>query len=157
MRYPGLTIVAVGLILGTGVVSCGDEADQSTAEGTAPEYVTAEAAELTERQVEMIEVVEQYLDAWKDTDGEQVEAFMTADAYVAYVEEGWRFEIADGSLQTRISNGPYDSLEDLDPMVVYQDRVVLTGRINSLNLPWLSVIRFTSSGDVKIVSENIFL
>lgn len=125
--------------------------------GGAVRHVTPGASVLTERQLEMVDVVEQYLDGWRATDGDRVAAFMTENAYVEYPEEGVRVEVADGSLQHRISTGPYGTLENLDPMVVYEDRIVLTGRIDELSIPWLSVVRFTVVGDVKIVSETIYL
>jgi hypothetical protein len=98
-----------------------------------------------------------YLAAWSATDGERVEPLMIDTGYVEYLEQGWRFDVADGSLQQRISNGPYDSMELFSPMMVYEDRIVVTGSVHAVNVRWLSVIRFTSAGDVKIISESIFI
>ena len=120
-------------------------------------YVTPGMETLTGRQPEMVSIVDQYLAAWQDTDGDGVASYMTDDGFIEYWEEGWVFRVADRSLQDRVTDGPYDTLRTFDPMLVYVDRIVLSGRIDSLNLTWLSVVRFTSSGDVRIVSETIYL
>ncbi|MCP3855180.1 MAG: hypothetical protein GY745_10105 [Actinomycetia bacterium] len=80
---------------------------------------------------------------------------MTDDGFIEYWEQGWVFSVADRSLQDRVTNGLYDTLRTFDPMLVYVDRIVLSGRIESLSLTWLSVVRFTRTGDVRIVSETI--
>jgi hypothetical protein len=127
-------------------------------EGSDPgAYVTPGTDTLTERQVEMMSIVDQYLTAWQSTDGDGVASFMTDDGFIEYREQGWVFSVADRSLQDRIANGPYDTLRTVDPKLVYVDRIVLSGRIESLDLTWLSVVHFTSSGNVKIVSETIYL
>ena len=93
--------LGVGLLIGTALDGGSDSS-----------YVVAGAGQLTDRQTLMLEVVEQYGDAWRATDGERVAPFMTEDAYVEYPEEGWRFEVAYGSVQDRVINGPYASLEN---------------------------------------------
>ena len=115
------------------------------------------AEELTARQAEMVELADQYVAAWKDTEGQRLETYMVEDGYVEYPEEGWRFSLIDGSLQERVSNGPYDSMENYGPMMVFDDRNVLTGRVNAVGVRWLSVIRFTTAGEVKVVSETLYL
>ena len=142
-----------GLVIGWAVF--GDGADPEP--DTALTYVTPGAEELSPRQAEMVDVAEQYLAAWLATDGQRVEPLMIDTGYVEYLEQGSRFNVADGSLQQRISNGPYDSMENFSPMVVYDHRIVLTGSVNAVNVRWLSVIRFTTASDVKIVSETIFI
>jgi hypothetical protein len=125
-------------------------------DGSAPEYVTPGGGQLTDRQALMLDVVEQYADAWHSTDGDGVASFMTQDAYVEYPEQGMRFEVADGSLQARVTNGPYASMVEYEPLMVFDDRVVLTGQVGP-SIRWLSILRFTTTGDVKIVSERIYL
>lgn len=141
--------LAVGLATGLLVSATFDD-------GSAPEYVTPGGGQLTDRQALMLDVVEQYGDAWHSTDGEGVASFMTQDASVEYPEEEMRFEVADGSLQTRVANGPYASMDEYEPMMVFDDRVVLTGQVEP-SIRWLSILRFTTTGEVKVVSETIYL
>ena len=82
---------------------------------------------------------------------------MTPDAYIEYPERDEIFLVSDGTLQDRVSNGPYATLHARAPAVVYDDRIVLMGRIDSLDLDWLSVIRFTTTDPPLIVSEALFL
>ena len=153
-RFGALFLTVAALVVGLGVgLLIGTALDG----GSDSDYVVAGAGQLTDRQTLMVEVVEQYGDAWRATDGERVASFMTEDAYVEYPEEGWRFEVADGSVQDRVMNGPYASLEEFSPMMVFDDRIVLTGRVGSVSVRWLSVLHFTSTGDVKIISETLYL
>jgi hypothetical protein len=144
------------------LVACGDDSDSSTTPSsatvatTAPQYVVPGGAALTERQRVMVSVVERYVAAWQATDGEGVASFMTADGYIQYPEDNMTYLVSDGTLQTRVTNGPYSTLHALAPMTVYDNWIVLSGRIDSLTMNWLSVVRFTSSGDVRIISESIF-
>jgi hypothetical protein len=110
---------------------------------------------LTERQREMVTMVEQYVAAWHATDGEGVASLMTADGYIQYPEDDTIYRVSDKTLQARVTDGPYSTLHALEPMTVYDNWVVLSGRIDSFSLNWLSVVRFTSSGEVRIISETI--
>lgn len=156
MRWRGFIAAGAVLLLLGGVsgwlIGRGGEAGSETGA-----YVVPGTDTLTERQAEMMSIVDHYLAAWQDTDGEGVASFMTDDGFIEYWEEGWVFSVADGSLQNRVTNGPYSTLRTVDPMLVYVDRIVLSGRIESMNLTWLSVVRFTRAGDVRIVSETIYL
>jgi hypothetical protein len=114
-------------------------------------------AALSERQREMVSMVEAYGAAWQATDGDGVASFMTTDGYIEYRHDNTIYRVSDGTLQERVTNGPYDTLQTVAPMTVYDNWIVLSGRIDSMSLNWLSVVRFTSSGDVKIMSETIFL
>lgn len=147
LRPVACVAVMATLVLGAG---CGDD-------GADPGSVSPGAEELTDRQSEMVDVVEGYVQAWAATDGDAVASFMTDDGVVVYPEQGWTFSVTDRSLQDRVTNGPYATLHTLDPKLVYENRIVLAGRIDSMDLPWLSVVAFTETGDVEIVSETIFL
>ena len=146
------------------LVACADDSDSSstasqvTAATTVdPEYVVPGGAALNERQREMVSMVESYVAAWQDTDGDGVASFMTAAGYIEYRHNNTIYRVSDGTLQGRVTNGPYDTLQTVAPMTVYDNWIVLSGRIDSMSLNWLSVVQFTSSGDVKIMSETIFL
>jgi hypothetical protein len=122
-----------------------------------PEYIVPGGAALSERQRDMVSMVEEYLAAWQATDGEGVASFMTAYGYIEYPHDDTIYRVSDGTLQERVTNGPYDTLQTVAPMTVYDNWIVASGRIDSMSLNWLSVVRFTPSGDVKIMSETIFL
>ncbi len=149
-RWLLFVVAALALALGilVGVVASNRAEDKS-------DVVRAGGGDLSGRQEEMVEIVEDYIDAWQATDGDQAASFMTDDGFVEYIGEGWVFSVEDRSLQARISNGPYTSLRVLEPMVVHDDRVVLTGEIDTLGLHWSSIIQFTTGGEVEIVSESI--
>ena len=147
------------------LVACGDDSDSSSsttasqaaaATTTEPEYIVPGGAALNERQREMVSMIESYLAAWQATDGDGVASFMTTDGYIQYPEDNTIFRVSDETLQERVTNGPYDTLHTVAPMTVYDNWIVLSGRIDSIGLNWLSVVRFTSGGDVKIMSETIF-
>ena len=59
-----------------------------------------------------------------------------------------------GSLQSRISNGPYSTFQFVGPMVVYADRVVSLGAVSSYGVNLLSIIHFTENSEVQIISEH---
>lgn len=147
------------------LVVCGDDSDSSSttasqataATTTEPEYIVPGGAALSERQREMVSMVEPYIAAWQATDGDGVASFMTTDGYIQYPEDNSIYRVSDGTLQERVTNGPYDTLHTVAPMTVYDNWIVLSGRIDSMSLDWLSVVRFTSSGDLKIMSETIFI
>lgn len=137
------------LALATMLMGCG-----GTESGES--YVSPGTDELTDRQTEMLRVAEEYVAAWSATDGEAVASFMTDHGVVEYPEDDLSFSVTDGSVQDRVTNGPYDTLHTFDPKLIYGDRIVLTGRIDSLDLAWLSILDFTRTGEVEIVSETIY-
>lgn len=146
-RWVGYAAIALALVLGmfVGAFAFGAGDDET-------EVVSA--TELTDRQQEMVEIVPQYIGAWQDTDGDAAASFMTDSGVVRYTPQGSNYHVSDDTLQLHISNGPYDGLRTVDPMLVYENRIVLTGTIDD-NLTWLSIVEFTESGDVEIVSETI--
>lgn len=121
-------------------------------------YVTPgiDSGDLSTRQQEMLEVLQDYVGAWQARDGEAAASFMTDDAVFFYYEQDDVFAVSDGSLQARISGGPYNTMRTFEPVMVYGDRIVLTGTVDAVNVRWLSVINFTQSGDVRIETETVF-
>ena len=112
---------------------------------------------LTPRQAEMIDVLEGYLAAWKARDGDLAATYMTDDAVFEYHEQGDSYPVADGSLQARISAGPYDTMRFFEPTMVYGNRIALTGTVDAVGVRWMSIIRFTEDGDeVLIDKETVF-
>jgi hypothetical protein len=112
--------------------------------------------QLSTRQQEMLEVLQDYVGAWQAKDGEAAATFMTDDAVFFYYEQDDVYAVGDGTLQARITGGPYNTMRTFEPVMVYDDRVVLTGTVDAVNVRWLSVINFTQSGDVRIETETVF-
>lgn len=142
-------VVAAWVALLALAAGCGDDGDQG--------YASPGTDKLTDRQTEMLDIAEDYAAGWTAKDGNAVALFMTDAGVVVYPEEGWTFSVTDGSLQDRVTNGPYSTSRTLDPMLIYGDRIVLTGRIDALDLAWLSILKFTRTGEVKIISETLYL
>jgi hypothetical protein len=97
-------------------VACGDDSDSSTTASQAtaattmePEYIVPGGAGLSERQREMVSMVEAYVAAWQATDGHGVASFMTADGYIEYRHDNTIYRVSDGTLQERVANRPYDT------------------------------------------------
>jgi hypothetical protein len=115
-----------------------------------------DSEDLSARQQQMLEVLQEYVGAWQAKDGEAAASFMTDDAVFVYYEQDDVYAVRDGSLQARISGGPYTSMRTFEPVMVYDDRIVVTGTVDAVNVRWLSVINFTQSGEVKIETETVF-
>ena len=127
----------------------------STSPGDAP-YVHPGGGELSARQIDMLEVLAGYGEAWKAKEGDLLATYMTEDAVVEYDEQDATYAVADGSLQSRVTNGPYDTMRTFEPKMVYDNRIVHTGTVEAVGVQWVAVIRFTRSGEVLIDKETIF-
>lgn len=149
-----LTAAVVGVVaLVMGVA--GGALFSSGSVGDEPGVVVVSGGEPTDRQAEMVAIVDDYIAGWQATDGDRVASYMTDDGYVEYIGSLGTYRVADGSLQERISNGPYNTLMRLGPKVVYDDRIVIFGDFQNSSVNWLSIVQFTRSGDVLITSEVI--
>jgi hypothetical protein len=109
---------------------------------------------LTDRQLEMVEVGRDYVNAWIEEDGEAVASFMTPDGYVTLLNQ--TFRVDDGTLQEWVEGPLADIPNELnDPMVVSGNQVVFVGYSErALGSDWMITLEFTDSGDVKIMSDS---
>jgi hypothetical protein len=126
---------------------------------SAPSYVVGGAVvvgdELTDRQLEMVDVTQQYVTAFMAKDGDAVASFMVPDGHIALptlTDQVVRAD--DGTLQDWVEGLGMIPNELSDPIVVRDNYVVLTGRLDAPSLDWMIMIRFTESGEVKIVSDT---
>jgi hypothetical protein len=111
--------------------------------------------ELTERQLEMVDVAQQYVEAFIAKDGDAVASFMVPDGYVSLPTFGDRVLRADdGSLQEWVETLGMIPNELNDPVVVRDDQVVLTGHLETWDTDWMMVMEFTDAGEVKIVRDT---
>ncbi len=150
--WPWLVAVAVALLLGLfgGWLWWGGSDGQ-------PAVVTRNGAEPTERQMQMVDVTKQYVAAWQANDGDAAAAFMTPSATFSHPELNDEYLLADGSFQRRVSEtAAYSSMKIHEPMLIDGDHLVLLGRIDSMDLEFLSVIDFTSAEEPLIQSEVVY-
>ncbi len=106
----------------------------------------------------MVTVVGQYIEAIRANDGDGAATFMTQDAYLEYPELDGIFRVNDGGLQERFRTLPeYSALHPFEPMMISGDRVIISGKVDTTDDRWLSIIRFTSDGPVLVMSESVYV
>lgn len=122
-----------------------------------PAVVTRNALELTERQVQMVDVARRYVAAWQANDGDAAASFMTPGAIFSHADLADAYSASDGSLQRLVSEtASYHTMQLDEPMLVDGDLVILVGRIGSMNLDFVSVLDFTSDDHLLIESEIVY-
>lgn len=121
-------------------------------------YVVPGGEALTDRQAEMVALLDEYLAAFQANDGEKAASFVTPEGYLEYPEmDGAVFRVSDGAFQARVSTlAAYSTLVAFAPVTVSGDRIIVSG-VADPSIRWLSVIRFTADGPVKIISESVYL
>ncbi len=121
-------------------------------------YVVPGGEALTDRQAEMVALLNDYLAAFQANDGEKAASFMTPEGYLEYPEmDGAVLRVSDGTFQAYVSTqAAYSTLVPFAPVTVSGDRIIVSG-VADPSIHWLSVIRFTPDGPVKIISESVYL
>ena len=157
----GLLIAVVVLVVGVFVLAaCGDD------DSAGPAFVAGEFANtvvidgeetnrdaLTDRQLEMVEIARNYVNAWIDNDGDAVASFMTSNGFVELLGQTYRAD--DGTLQEWVEGTLSEIPNELnDPLVVSGDQIVLVGYSERLETDWMITLRFTGSGEVQIESDS---
>ena len=125
------------------------------------EYVVPDAVEPTERQIEMVEVVGQFLEAWNAQDAELAASLMTVDATVEDIGGWFALSVENGAL-VNPSRDDFDAmamspLEVSEPMLIAGDHVAVAVSLPSEleTRPW--VFRFLTTGAAKISHVRMFL
>jgi hypothetical protein len=119
--------------------------------------VTRNGAAPTERELEMVDIAERYAAAWTSNDGDAAASYMTPDAVFTHADLGDEYTVDDGSLQALVSGTPvYRSMRFDEPVLVDGDRLVLLGRVDAMDLDFVSVIRFTTDDPPLIASEVVY-
>lgn len=117
-----------------------------------PTAIAAGGGELTERQEEMVAVLDDYTNAWDTSDGAAALETMTPTAFVTFDNTSWRVE--DGTLVRNIESGLYGpSLDHLDPILVEGNAIVAFHRYGGLEVA--NVFEFTNSGEVLITQHTM--
>jgi hypothetical protein len=145
-----IMLLGVGLGFGLGWLTQEDADSESS-------YVAGNTVvsgnDLTERQLEMVDVAGRYVNAWIEKSGDAVASFMVPGGSVDFPTLDNRTVRADdGTLQGWVENTGQIPNELNDPIIVEDNRVVLIGQ--AANLDWMMSIEFTTSGDVMIVSDT---
>lgn len=148
-----VVIMLLGVGLGLGIGRLAQESADSESSYVAGNTVVS-GNDLTERQLEMVDVAERYVDAWIEKNGDAVASFMVPSGLVDLPTLGNRTVRADdGTLQDWVENFGQIPNELNDPIIVEDNRVVLIGQ-GLENVDWMISIEFTTSGDVMIVSDT---
>lgn len=121
----------------------------SDSDGDAAAYLAGEG-ELTDRQLEMVDIVSDYAEAWRSGDGEAVAAFYTSGG--RFTTYGNTYRAGDGSLAEFVDGGAWKSLTDFEPVLV-KDNVVAS--IHRFSGTFGNVFVFTTTGEPLIVLHAI--
>lgn len=148
--WPLVVVAALSVGMFVGQLVWGGSTEQ-------PAVVTRKGAELTERQTRMVDVATQYVAAWQANDGDTVASFMTPGATFSHADLTDAYDVADGSLQRLVSETEvYRTMQLDEPMLVDGEHVILVGRIDSMDLDFVSVLDFTSGDHPLIESEIVY-
>lgn len=126
-------------------------------DGGEPDAVVVGGGELTARQEEMLELIDDYELAWRNGDGEAVAALFTEQGVLDVI--GTEVPIEGGALADYVDGHPAPTLEVLEPALVSGDRLVNLHRIGAEGVVgpgrYSNVFEFTSEGEVLIVSHDL--
>lgn len=145
-RWVFLVVVGVlALVLGgaIGYIARGDD-------GT-PDIVAAGADDLTARQEQMIDFLDDYEAAWQAGDADGVTAMFVADGTFGALDDELRVD--DGTLAMYIENTSFTSLDVMRPALVNGDEMVTFHRFGGRT--YVEVLTFTSDGELLLVSHEI--
>jgi hypothetical protein len=112
-----------------------------------PAAVAVGGGSLTERQQQMVDVLDEYEAAWRANDAAAVMAFFAPGG--SFSSAGTQYLMDDGSMAAFINGGSWDSLTGSDPVLVAGNEVAL--HTTWAGTEWFNVIEFTASGDPLIV------
>jgi hypothetical protein len=116
-----LFAAAIGVAAGFWWGNSGDET---------PRVVTAQGVELSDRQQQMVDLMDEYEAAWRSGDVAAFEALVTTDfRYIESADSDYPdvYLWSDGSFQDRVSGGLYSSIEVYEPYLVHEDLVAAGG------------------------------
>lgn len=118
-----------------------------------PEYVVAGGGSLTDRQREMLDVLDRYNAAWTGGDAATVASLFAPSG--VYVKGS--IELTPGEIATYLERerATYSTLETYEPVLVDGAKVVEMASIYNDNVHAASVIEFTTSGEVLIRRHTV--
>jgi hypothetical protein len=117
------------------------------------DVVTVDGSALTDRQAEMVAMIDGNFAAWQDNNVDEVLSYHTDTA--TFVALGAEYPVADGSLAAYVRafyGAP--GMESVEPMVVVDGNTVVSFHtIGGMTL--VNVFDFTSSGEVLIARHEV--
>ena len=128
--------------------------------GDTADPITPDGAALTERQEEMVALVDGYTEAWEVYDVDASIEYMTPQASLYYPVEGLEFTVRDGSYQRYMSGLNGEPLVVDVPRYVVGDAVIQVFQVPDRTMRFVQVFDFAErDGELLInaVVETIYL
>lgn len=119
---------------------------------TNPTALATGGADLTARQEQMVDLVEDAEAAWQVGDGDAVAAMFTEDGVLTVL--GRDYPVDGGALADFVDSGPFTSLDMLDPFLV-SDNLMLAFHTYGAWGTLHDAFEFTTSGEVLFTSHEI--
>lgn len=133
--------LAAGLVIG-----------RATAPSDEPAYLAGGGA-LSDRQEQMVDVLDEVEQAWRAGDAEALSAAFVPTGSATDGNASYRID--DGALATYVTGGDWSSLTVLEPVLVDGNTVTFYYTVNGT--PYLGSVVFTGTGDVLAVHHKIDL
>lgn len=116
------------------------------------DVVTVDGSALTDRQIEMTELIDEHMIAWQTKDAEGVVSHFTASGVFVTDRE---YRVSDGSLAAlvRFATGT-SMLESVGQKIVVDDNTVVMFHSDS-GITYPNVFHFTTAGDVLITRHEV--
>lgn len=143
---PIAAIVALMLGLLAGFLVWGTDDTSSTAP------VAVGGSELTTRQEQMVDLVDDYVEAWRAGDGEAAAALFTDDG--VFTIDGTEFRVDDGGLARVVAERRTPALDVIEPVLLNDTGMLHFHTIDGMNVD-SDLYRFTADGELLIISHEI--
>lgn len=144
-RWSAVTSIAIIIALALGLLGGYVLRGSDDVDPTAP--VTVDGSELTQRQEQMFDLIDDYVIAWQNGDGEAAAAMFHDDGHL-------RVYGVERSIADFITATPVPSLDILEPMLVHEDTMLNFHTIAGVGT-LSDVIEFTPTGELLIVRHEI--
>jgi len=119
-------------------------------DSTAP--VAAGGSELTTRQEQMVDLLDDYVEAWRTGDGEAAAALFTDNG--VFTVNGTEYRVDDGGLAQVVTDLPTPALDVVEPVLLDETGMLHFHTIGGLDTD-SDVYRFTAGGELLIISHEI--
>ena len=116
-----------------------------------PQIVLSGSGELTERQLEMVDFMDDYVDAWQRGDGEAVAAMYTSTG--RFVSMGTIYRVEDGSLAELIDGDDWGSLTPYQPNLVKGNELI--GFHSFPGSIYVNHMVFTNDGELRLLTHTV--
>jgi hypothetical protein len=117
-----------------------------------PDAMLVGGGSLSDRQQQMVDLVETYDDGWVAGDPDEVLSYFTADG--VFVASGQEYRVDDGTFADVIDFVGFSSLERLRPILVQDDQVFFVSELQGV--PTLNALTFTTEGELLIARHDAF-